>query len=83
MSVQHRKAAQIVNNTLQELQKKNTKIDDATLLRALYKKRADYVNSLPASQYPGDGRITQNEKDNIINIRYPNELDEALKYLGL
>ena len=83
MSVQHGKAAQIVNNTLEELQKKNTKIDDATLLRALYKKRADYVNSLPASQYPGDGRITQNEKDNIVNKRYPNELKEALTYLGL
>ena len=83
MSVQHGKAAQIVNNTLQELQKKNTKIDDAALLRALYKKRADYVNSLPISQYSRDGRITQNEKDNIINIRYPNELKEALKYLEL
>ena len=83
MSVQHRKAAQIVNNTLEELQKKNIKIDDATLLKALYKKRADYVNSLPVSQHPGDGKITQNEKDNIVNKRYPNELDEALKYLGL
>ena len=83
MSVQHGKAAQIVNNTLQELQEKNAKVDDETLLRALYKKRADYVKSLPASQSPGDGRITQNEKDNIVNKRYPNELKEALKYLGL
>ena len=83
MSVQHRKAAQIVNNTLQELQNNNIKIDDATLLKALYKKRADYVNSLSVSQHPGDGKITQNEKDNIVNKRYPNELDEALKYLGL
>ena len=83
MSVQHGKAAQIVNNTLEELQKKDIKIDDATLLKALYKKRTDYVNSLPVSQHPGDGKITQNEKDNIVNKRYPNELDEALKYLGL
>ena len=49
----------------------------------MYKKRADYVNSLPVSQHSGDGKITQNEKDNIVNKRYPNELDEALKYLGL
>ena len=49
----------------------------------MYKKRTDYVNSLPVSQHPGDGKITQNEKDNIVNKRYPNELDEALKYLGL
>ena len=83
MSVQHGKAAQIVNNTLEELQKKDIKIDDATLLKALYKKRTNYVNSLPVSQHPGDGKITQNEKDNIVNKRYPNELDEALKYLGL
>lgn len=82
MSVQHRKAAQIVNNTLQELQNNNIKIGDATLLKALYKKRADYVNSLSVSQHPGDGKITQNEKDNIVNKRYPNELKEALKYLG-
>ena len=83
LSVQHGKAAQIVNNTLQKIRHNGTSFDDATLLEVLYKTRADYVKSLPASQYPRDGKITQNEKDNIVNKRYPNELYEALKYLGL
>ena len=82
LSVQHGKAAQIVNNTLQKIRQNGTSFDDATLLEVLYKTRADYVKSLPASQYPGDGKITQNEKDNIINKRYPNELREALKYVS-
>lgn len=85
MSVQHGKAAQIVNNALNELKQtygdKALFIDDETLLKALYNKRSEYVNSLSESQYKGDKKISKQDKMNIVNKRYPAELMRALQYL--
>ncbi len=85
MSVQHQGASKIVNNTLQLLKEEygnnSNNIDDASMLKALYKSRSNYVLSLPESQYKGDGKITKQEKLNIVNKRYPAELQNALNYL--
>ena len=85
MSVQHRGAPKIVNNALQGIKEtygnNPANINDETILRSLYDSRKNYVLSLPESQYPGDGKITAQEKMNIINKRYPKELQDALNYL--
>ncbi len=86
MSVQHRAAPQIVNKALQELKQQYgsnpLNIDDTMILRSLYKNRADYVKALPESQHAGDKKITRQEKMNIINKRYPKELQDALSFLS-
>ena len=85
MSVQHRKAAKIVNDTLDELKREYgnnlNQISDDVILRKLYQNRINYVQNLPESQTPGDKRITKQEKMNIINNRYPYELRKALEQL--
>lgn len=85
MSVQHRGAPKIVNNALQGIKERygndSANINDETILKSLYDSRKNYVLSLPESQYPGDGKITTQEKMNIINKRYPKELQDALNYL--
>ncbi len=83
MSVQHRKASDIINNALLDLQNKygDKNVDDETLIKALYQYRHNYVENLPEHSVPGDNRITRQEKLNILNNRYPNELKDALEYL--
>ena len=85
ISVQHGKAPLIVNNALHNIKemygKNSVNIDDAIILKSLYDSRKNYVQSLPESQYLGDGKITKQEKINIINKRYPKELQDALNYL--
>ena len=69
-------------NERKEMYGKNSvNIDDAIILKSLYDSRKNYVQSLPESQYLGDGKITKQEKINIINKRYPKELQDALNYL--
>ena len=56
-------------------------VDDETLIRTLYQYRHNYVENLPEHSEPGDNRITRQEKLNILNNRYPNELKDALECL--
>ena len=85
MSVQHKGASKIVNNALQKIKEiygnDPINVNDEMMLRNLYNSRKNYVLSLPESQYPGDNKITRQEKMNIINKRYPAELQNALNYL--
>ena len=85
MSVQHGKASKIVNDTLEKLKLEYggdlNNISDDIILRRLYQSRADYVQNLKESCFPGDKRITREEKMNIINNRYPYELRKALDCL--
>ena len=52
-----------------------------SLHRRIYEQWSKYVKSLPESEYRGGGKITKNEKDNILKNRYPEELKDALNYL--
>ena len=80
--MQHFGAPKILNDTLQELYKKyRDNVDDEIFLKTLYKNRTEYVRALKDSEKPGDNRITRREKYNIINKRYPEELQKALQYL--
>lgn len=83
MSVQHRKASDIINSALFDLQNKygDNHVDDETLIKTLYQYRHNYVENLPEHSEPGDNRITRQEKLNILNNRYPNELKDALECL--
>lgn len=83
MSVQHRKASDIINSALFDLQNKygDNNVDDETLIKTLYQYRHNYVENLPEHSEPGDNRITRQEKLNILNNRYPNELKDALECL--
>ena len=56
-------------------------VDDETLIKTLYHYRHNYVENLPEHSEPGDNRITRQEKLNILNNRYPNELKDALECL--
>ena len=83
LSVQHYRASLIVNRALTKLkQTKKDSITDEDIIRELYRQRIEYVASLPESKYKGDGKITAEDKRNIITNRYPAELREALRYLN-
>ena len=85
LSVQHSGAKKIIDRATSSIKNKYGNqapdVDDSILIKEIYEQRSKYVKSLPESEYRGDGKITKNEKDNILKNRYPEELKDALNYL--
>jgi hypothetical protein len=72
-SVQHGGARNFLKNAIDSVQVSRTSAEyPETLLKAIYEKRINYVNAV---------KMDESTKNNLVNIRYPDELARALKML--